>query len=233
MSKYTTELRFICEALAGVSDSGVDDVSNIAFNMHKKLFNFSCMNRVAQSPWFQQRFIMRYWTREICCYSFGEWKLYLQQALDKDYAKWNALLETLEQKYDVFSNVDITKTGNTQKTVDSSSTNESTQTAASKSTGTSENKYSDTPSGELSEVRNNKYLTSFTAVNDSNTGDTNAASHGINDYKEDNKVDYIEQTKGKTNDKTNTEVMVEYRNSLFDIEEQLISTLEHLFFGLW
>lgn len=233
MSKYTTELRFICEALAGVSDSGVEDVDKIALDMHKKLFTFPIKNNVATSPWFQQRFIMRYWTREICCYSFGEWKLYLRQALDKDAEKWNALLDTLKEKYSIFENVDITKTGNTQKTVDSSSTNESTQTAASKSTGTSENKYSDTPSGELSEVRNNKYLTSFTAINDTNTGDTNATSRGNNDYKEDNKVDYTEQTKGKANGKTNTEVMVEYRNSLFDIEEQLISSLEHLFFGLW
>lgn len=233
MSKYTTELRFICEGLAGVSDTGVDDIDSVIRVARPKLFNFSCMNGIASNPFFQERFLMRYWTREICCPTFGEWKLYLRQAFDKDKDRWNALLKTVQDEYSIFDNITITKTGNTQKKVDSSSTNDTTQTASSSSAGSSENKYSDTPSGELSEVRNNQYLTSYTAINDTNSGTTNATSKGSNGYAEDNKIDYTEQTKGKSSDKTNTEVMVEYRKALFDIEEQFMNSLECLFFGLW
>lgn len=234
MSKYTTELRYICEGIAGCEQSvGVDDIDAVIDIALPVIFNFMSRNELASDPDFQRRFLMRYWTREICCDTYGMWKLYLRQMLDKDADRWNGLLATLKDKYNIFDNININKTGNTNKTVDSTSTNTSTQNATSESTGESKNKYSDTPSGELSEVEEGKYLTSFTHVTDNNSGTTTANSTGDNEYAEDNKVSYTEHTTGKTGDKTNTEVMVEYRKSLFDIGEQLISSLEPLFFGLW
>ena len=234
MSKYTTELRYICEGIAGCDQSvGVDDIDAVIAIARPTIFNFDSRNELANDPEFQHRFLMRYWAREICCDTYGLWKLYLRQALDKDADRWNGLLATLKDKYSIFDNININKTGNTNKTVDSASTNTATQSATSKSDGESRNKYSDTPSGKLSNVENGEYLTSYTYVTDNNTGNTTANSTGSNDYAEDNKVDYTEQTTGKTGDKTNTEVMVEYRKSLFDIGEQLIQSLESLFFGLW
>ena len=42
MSKYTTELRFICETYAGLDESvGGDSVENVITNALPKLFNFS------------------------------------------------------------------------------------------------------------------------------------------------------------------------------------------------
>ena len=41
MSKYTTEVRFICETLAGYKDSqGYDKVENIIMNSRDKIFDF-------------------------------------------------------------------------------------------------------------------------------------------------------------------------------------------------
>lgn len=234
MSQYTTELRYICEGIAGCDQSvGVDDIDSVISIARPTIFNFDSRNVLANDPDFQHRFLMRYWTREICCDTYGLWKLYLRQALDKDADRWNGLLDTLKEKYNIFENVETFKEGDTRKTVDSSSTNETTQNANSRSGGTSRNKYSETPNGKLSNVENGEYLTSYTYVTDSNEADTSAESKGNNDYAEDNQVFYNEHTKGKTNDKTNTEIMVEYRKSLFDIGEQLIQSLETLFFGLW
>lgn len=235
MSQYTTELRYICEGIAGCDHSvGVDDIDSVIDIASPIIFNFMSRNELANDPDFQRRFIMRYWTREICCDTYGSWKLYLRQMLDKDADRWNGLLATLKEKYEIFDNIDITKNGNTNKTVDSASANTAKQNAQTESEGESRNKYSDTPSSKLYEVENGNYLTSYTFVADANRGITSATSNGSSDYSEDNKIDYIEQTKGRNNlRKTNTEVMVEYRNSLFDIGEQLIGSLEPLFFGLW
>ena len=74
MSKYTTEVRFICQSLANNID--VNDVENIIANSIDKIFDFNF-------PIFDEQYrkiletkiLKHYYTREIGEETVGLWKL--------------------------------------------------------------------------------------------------------------------------------------------------------------
>ena len=73
MSKYTTEVRFICESKSGLEVSGGSgDVDNIIANSWNKIFT-------SKAPFFDeeyrsvlcQKILKHYYLREICCETVG------------------------------------------------------------------------------------------------------------------------------------------------------------------
>lgn len=119
MSKYTTEVRFLCESLTGHQDSvGFNDVDTVINDAIPIIFSFNF-------PIFDEEYrnvlctkiLRHYYTREIGSETYGLWKLRLQTKLNEIMPYYNKLYETELLKFDPLRDVDMqtthagTKTG--------------------------------------------------------------------------------------------------------------------------
>lgn len=186
MSKYTTEVRFICESLTGHDDStGFDDIDSIIEDAIPLIFSFDF-------PIFDEEYrnvlctkiLRHYYTREIGLETYGLWKLKLQTKLNEIMPYYNKLYESELYKYNPLYDVDMTTTNVGQKTGERTDVNTDNRTNSFSGTRTSENEqtnvasnenvrnsdsqdrdmYSDTPQGNLTGVDTNTYLTNFRKV---------------------------------------------------------------------
>ena len=118
MSKYTTEVRFICESLTGHDESkGYDDIDSIIEDAVPLIFSFDF-------PIFDEQYrsvlctkiLRHYYTREIGLETYGLWKLKLQTKLNEIMPYYNKLYETELFKYNPLHDVDMTTTNVGQRT---------------------------------------------------------------------------------------------------------------------
>ena len=204
MSKYTTEVRFICESLTGHDDStGYDDIDSIIEDAIPLIFSFDF-------PIFDEEYrnvlctkiLRHYYTREIGLETYGLWKLKLQTKLNEIMPYYNKLYESELYKYNPLYDVDMTTTNVGQKTGERTdvqnddrtntfsgsrtSENEQTNVASNENTRNTDSQdrdmYSDTPQGGLTGVDTNTYLTNFRKIlgtnNTTDKGNATDVSNG-------------------------------------------------------
>lgn len=111
MSKYTTEVRYICEQAAGLEESkGFDSVENILTIAAPKIFNFNF-------PIFDENYrivlekkiLKHYYTREIGAETVGLWKLWLDSRMNEIMPYYNQLYESELIDFNPLYNTDYTK----------------------------------------------------------------------------------------------------------------------------
>lgn len=109
MSKYTTEVRYICENAAGLDESkGFSDVDEIIENAIPSIFSFDF-------PIFDETYrnvictkiLRHYYTREIGFETVGLWKLKLQTKLNEIMPFYNQLYESELIKFNPLYDVDL------------------------------------------------------------------------------------------------------------------------------
>lgn len=196
MSKYTTEVRFICEQAAGYTESqGYSKTNEIIQAAIPKVFDFDF-------PIFDSdyrnvlctKILRHYYTREICEETVGLWKFRLETRLNEIMPYYNKLYKSELIDFNPLYDTELTtensatkeeKTEKTEKDVEAragTSTNNrgiednaTTQNEATNNTtdsGTTTNRdehrdlYSDTPQGSLQNVENETYLTNARKVTD-------------------------------------------------------------------
>ena len=118
MSKYTTEVRFLCESLTGHDDS--EDYSSIDEIIEDALpiifsFEFPIFDEQYRSV-LETKILRHYYTREIGCETYGLWKLRLQTKLNEIMPYYNKLYESELLKYNPLYDVDMTTTNVGQRT---------------------------------------------------------------------------------------------------------------------
>lgn len=183
MSKYTTEVRFICENASGMNESaGYSSIDTVISGAIPKIFDFTF-------PIFDENYrnvlcgkiLKHYYTREICEETVGLWKLRLSTRLNEIMPYYNQLYKSEALEFNPLFDVDYTRDGernhdgtdnvtksNTQdteenitnqtdKTTDSDS--ETTTEASTSMDKTERDMYSDTPQGALTNLENGEYLT--------------------------------------------------------------------------
>lgn len=135
MSKYTTEVRYICESLSGLNESvGFSDVATVIETARPKIFNFDYpIFDKNYKKTIETKILMHYYTREISEETYGLWKLRLMTKLNEIMPYYNKLYESELIKYNPLWNVDIT-TDRDVKT-DNSFESESVQDNTGKRTG--------------------------------------------------------------------------------------------------
>lgn len=211
MSMYTTELRFICENYAGLTEStGYSNVEQVIAGALPKLFDFDF-------PIFDEdyrtvletKIVKHYYTREISEETVGLWKLRLNSKMNEIMPYYNKLYTAWAGEFNPLYDTDIT----TQHTLD----NESSQTTTGKST----DRFSDTPQGSLQNIEDNTYLSSAN-INDTNATGTSTSSD-----------EYLEKITGKRNGASYSEMLDKYRDALINIDTMIIDDLADLFFKLW
>ena len=251
MSKYTTEVRFICETLAGYDTSqGYGKVSDIIGKSWDKVFDFDF-------PIFDEEYrsvlckkiLMHYYTREIGLETVGLWKLKLETLMNEIMPYYNQMYKSTLHDFDPFIDADYTKehegsnAGNAKSNGNDTGTR--TGTVTDNGGGTDNNTrwdvYSDTPQGALTNVENETYLTDARRITDngSNTrNNTRTYNEGTgstkttnNDYS--NTDEYLEHIKGKFPGKTYTSMLREYRENIINVDMQVIDSLKDLFMKVW
>ena len=93
MSKYTTEVRFLCESEAGLINSGgFNSIATVLTEAAPKIFNFDfpIFDETYRTP-LEVKILRHYYTREICEETVGLWKLRLQDKLNMIMPYYNQL----------------------------------------------------------------------------------------------------------------------------------------------
>lgn len=230
MSVYTTQVRFICEAEAGLKKSvGCYDVETVIQNAIPKIFSFDWpIFDESYRNVLETKILKHYYTREIGLETYGLWKLKLNTKLNEIMPYYNQLYKSAMLEFNPFYDVDLTrnhtgkKTGtealkgnvdiNGQIIVDNHGNVNTTDNTTVNNTTTSENidKYSATPQGAIEDLRNDKYLTNARIITDANK--SNGTTNGKTDTSTDSTTDTTTNTTTTTTNSTtinNTEDYLE------------------------
>lgn len=111
MSKYTTEVRYICENGAGLVESeGYKSINQIITDAIPKIFDFDfpIFDETYRSV-LERKILKHYYTREICAETVGLWKHYLDMRLNEIMPYYNKLYESELLAFNPFYDVDLTK----------------------------------------------------------------------------------------------------------------------------
>lgn len=114
MSKYTTELRFICETSAGLTDSeGYTSTRDIIEKSRAKIFDFGypIFDENYRSV-LETKIIKHYYTREIAAETVGLWKLWLDERMNNIMPYYNQLYKSELLEFNPFYDTDITTDSN-------------------------------------------------------------------------------------------------------------------------
>lgn len=227
MSKYTTEVRFICESKSGLENSkGCDDVDEILNNSWNKIFT-------TKAEIFDENYravickkiLKHYYLREICSETVGIWKLWLNTRLEEILPYYNQLYKSALLEFNPLYDVNITRTHN--RTIDENKTENGTSTETStdknsgsgtrdnttsgtnKNSGTSsvtdngssnsKDLYSDTPQGALTGVETETYLTNARKITNTDSSTSESTNSGNGEYKDTGSVKYTD-----TSERANT-----------------------------
>ena len=134
MSHYTTEVRYICETTAGLTESeGFNSIDTILDKCTDDIFNFDypIFDEAYRFP-LNKKILRHFYTREIGEETVGLWKLRLQQTLNEIMPYYNKLYESELYDLNPFYNVDLTTdrhvTGNKTENVGESSNSNTRRT---------------------------------------------------------------------------------------------------------
>lgn len=203
MSKYTTELRFVCETLAGQQESvPYSQTQQVIETARPKIFDFSYpIFDDEYKPVLETRILKHFYTREIGAETVGLWHLWLDETMNRIMPFYNKLYRSELLEFNPLYDVDVTRSGNrsgssqdasnrtgTSRTVTDQDT--TGRTVVDQDTGSTDtqlhwNLVSDTPQGSIANLDNNTYLTQAQKATaaDSGTGtlDSTTNSTGTND----------------------------------------------------
>lgn len=185
MSKYTTEVRFICENAAGYDESkGFNDVDEIIESSIPSIFSFSF-------PIFDENYrnvicskiLRHYYTREIGFETVGLWKLKLQTKLNEIMPYFNKLYESELIKFNPLYDVDLNTTHVGDKNSESTKTESGTSNTSNSGIGTDIKSGNNTTNSENTDVSN---INSTGNASGSENGNTNGTKASANNYEETN-----------------------------------------------
>ncbi len=206
MSKYTTEVRYICEYYAGLTESvGGDDVDDVVEAARSQIFeNYPIFDEEYRGV-LEDKILRHYYTREIGYETVGLWRLHLNNKMNEIMPYYNKLYESAELEFNPFNDVDYsishagtennsetdtnTRTLNTQSvkadtgTVTNQEGGQTATTGTDSGSGSNQTieKYSDTPQGGITgllgdDTSGQQYLTSARVTNGSNSSSGNSSS---------------------------------------------------------
>lgn len=286
MSKYTTELRFYCESLAGYSTSqDYDKINSIVQTAAPQIFEKFPIWDESYRLALEVKILKHYYVRELCAETPGLWKLWLNNRMNEIMPYYNQLYKSAELDFNPFHDVDITKdhVGDdtqerniTQKQTDSATSEQNYEgsqnsessiykddktdgTQSSNMTKSSLDKYSDTPQGSIDGPIFTNYLTNARDINESDTEDkdthsetsstqsdeikTNSNDKTTSDQSSESSSDanetvnstdkYLEHITGKQGTQSYSSMLMEYRETLMNIDKMIIEDLADLFFTLY
>lgn len=243
MSKYTTEVRFICETYAGMSESqGYGKVAEIIEAARPKVFNFDYpIFDESYRKTLETKILKHYYTREIGFETVGLWLLKLDTLMNEVMPYFNQRYKSETLEFNPLYDFDVTRehtnTKEEQGSTNATGQNTSSSTDTGTQTGERKNKFSDTPQGALTNVENGTYLTTAEVDNTSTntSGSSESTSNGTTSSTSNinSTEDFVEKVKGKQGGTSYSKMLQEYRQTMLNIDMEVIESLSGLFMLLW
>lgn len=257
MSKYTTEVRYICENIAKNKDKEIDlyDIVKVVDLSWRDIINLDLAFKLCITPItnefviehfnkiIPQIFLQNY-TREIGSETYALWKFRLQNKLNIILPFYADMYETLTLKFDPLIDTDITHDNTGNKSFTSRNEGEKdNKTVHEEVTSISENqsettdknidKYSETPQGTLENLEAGVYLTNA-RINENNNEST---EEGSNEYTRD-MTDVTRTNTTTTHDENNNNIItikgkssgMSYAKLIMDYRKAIIN-IDQMFLG--
>lgn len=259
LSKYTTQIRFIVEMNSSDNKpigERIDESLPFIFNFNYPIWSED-YRRILE-----RKIIMHYFNKEIGLETVGLWQLYLEERLNLIMPLYNEMYLTTSNKYDWLEDVNITETfDNTregQSNINGTDNNNTINNGVDTTTSSLKDQVtqdvirknkslnSDLPQAnyqgldygtglkedEGEEKNNSTTNTSTTGevkrndtINSTNTTNTNTTSN--------TKDLYTKINKGLNGSRSKTQLNVEYRQSLINIDKMIIEELKDLFMMIY
>lgn len=257
MSKYTTQVRWIIMQVT--SDSKNLPISQRVSLACPKIFNFDFPMWLEEyRPTLEKKILMHYFNKEIGFETVGLWKFYLEERLNLIMPYYNELYKTTVKEYDWLTDTNahetyignkklqenakfdangkVQDTGGETFSGTGSSTTDGTQ---SQNTKTLE---SDLPQANYANLDYGTKLTEgeqsgtsheeSTIKNDSTTdrsNTTDTTQQSTNDLQSNTDDIYTRDRVGAFGNRSLTELLMQYRDSLINIDNMIIDELKDLF----
>ena len=193
MSKYTTEVRYICEQKAGLQESvGFNNINSVLDKSWDKIFttNWEIFDESYRKI-LCEKILRSYYTREICAETVGLWQLWLDSTLCEIMPMYNQLYKTTIYEFNPLYNTDMTTTftktvtGNDSKTTTGNNSKWNDVSTSSENTKTDDytvkdsSKTDSTSKGNTnSESSNNDTFEETNKFNDTPQGGVNGIESG-------------------------------------------------------
>ena len=247
MSKYTTQVRFICENKSGLLESvGADKVDEVIANSWNKVITTKC--EIFDESYRQVLFskvLKHYYLREIGSETVGIWQMWMNTRFEELMPYYNQLYKSALLEFNPFYDVDVTRShegsgssqGSTTGNVDTK-VNGSVNVNGSTS-DKNYNLFSDTPQGALSGVDSEQYLSDARKITDEGTSTSMTTSNSTTGS--DSKTDtsgsstekWVETVKGKQGSANYSSLLKQFRETMLNIDLMVINEFEDLFMQLW
>lgn len=148
MSKYTTEVRYICENYVGLDESvGYDNVEDVISKARSKVFDFNYpIFDEAYRPVIETKILKHFYTREIGEETVGLWKLRLNSKMNEIMPYFNKLYESELLEFNPLYEADYYREGNKNRDEDNTRTDNLKQN--SKDSGKDTSKLNTVNSGQ-------------------------------------------------------------------------------------
>lgn len=235
MSKYTTEVRFICEQKAGLDESeGFSTVDDIIANSWNKIFTTKC-------KFFDENYrhiicskiLKHFYLREIGAETVGIWQLWLNTRLEEIMPYYNQLYESAKLEFNPFNDVDLTRKHLLNFDGKTNTKDSGTRNTNTNDNGTTYRLFSDTPQGALTGVDNENYLTDATKTTNNDETNTNESTNSSGTTDTTNTEDYIETIVGKQGTENYSSLLQKFRDTFLNIDLMVIEEFNDLFLNLW
>mgnify|MGYP001751895975 FL=1 len=257
MSHYTTQVRWIVENYT--TDMEGQPITARVTAALPKIFNFSFPMWTEQyRATLEKKIIMHYFNKEIGFETLGLWKFYLEERLNLIMPYYNKLYETVAKDFDYMTDVDLTETHQETKTGKEDTKYSATDTTKSDLTGkdmdngsqntnrttgdTTNTLESDMPQANyanedyatrLVEVKtngtDNADTTTQNTRNTTQNVNSNTTQSSTNGVTKNDTENYTHTRTGVTGRLSFTELMIQYRDSLINIDNMVIKELHDLF----
>lgn len=252
MSKYTTEVRFICEQVSGLEESkGYDDTEEIIEAARPHIFDFDYpFFDPAYKPILERKILDHYYTREIAYETYGLWKQKLRAKMREIMPYYNKLYESELIKFNPLYTEDIRVDGNRISNGETGGQDVGvaggTDTRADNRKNNTWDLYSDTPQGAVNgilgaedepSIGKNGYLTNARHTFGDTDGSTGSTTYGRTDTTNYGKTTKDDSTYWETIQGYRgfipSKSLLEYRKTFLNIDMMIINDLKELFFLLW
>lgn len=236
MSKYTSQVRFICETCANLTESGgFNNIEDILDKSWNRIFADFPIFDEHYRPELCKKILRHYYTREICCETVGRWKLFLSDKMKNIMPYYNQLYqsELLKIQPLVSVNRSVTHEGNGSETKTTNRNGTNSSTSRTDGTTNTWSYYSDTPQGGVDGLDTNDYLTNATHnVGADGTGSTLNVTSSDTETGSGNRSDsYVDKVLGYEGNQS--EMLIKFRETFLNIDMMIIDELKDLFFTLY
>lgn len=187
MAHYTTQVRTICETVAGLSNSaGYTDVETVLTDSWDKIFTSFPIYDESHRADLCKKILRHYYTDEIAFETYGLWQLAINTKLVEIMPQYNSLYKASAEIINPLYNKSLTRQydgtskGTNKDTRTDNLTDTSSSTTTASGTDTRTDNLTDTNGGNLITKSDSKRTDALKAVTDTNSSSTTTSSASNN-----------------------------------------------------